>query len=57
MTHTKENPSKISNITFATLPFYQKKYSNCMAILSTLEFSTLDETIRCASKWLILAKA
>ena len=23
--HTKEKPSKISNITFAILPFYQKK--------------------------------
>ena len=25
-----------------------------MAILSTLEHTTLDETIRCASKWFIL---
>ena len=28
-THTKETPSKIINITFPILPFYQKKYSNC----------------------------
>ena len=34
-THTKEKPSRISNI--AILPFYQEKYSNWMAILSTLE--------------------
>ena len=25
-----------------------------MAITSTLEFTTLDETTRCASKWFIL---
>ena len=53
-THTKEKLSEISNITFATLPFYHKKYSNWMAILSTLEFTALGETIRCASKWFIL---
>ena len=27
-THTKEKLSKLSNITFAILPFLQKKYSN-----------------------------
>ena len=25
-THTKQKPSKISNITFTILPFYQKEY-------------------------------
>ena len=44
--NTKEKPSKIFKITFAILPFYQKKYSNWMVILSTLESTTLDETIR-----------
>ena len=32
----------------------EKKYSNWMAVLSTLKFITLDETIRSASKWFIL---
>ena len=32
----------------------KKKYSNWMAILSTLESTTLDKTIRWASKWLTL---
>ena len=51
-THTKEQPSKISYITFAIWPFNQrKKYSNWLAILSTLEPTTLKETIRSASKW------
>ena len=56
-THTKEKPSKISDITFAIMPFYQKKkkYLNWMAILSTLESTTLNKTIRCASEWFILA--
>ena len=48
---TKEKPSKITNITFVILPFYQKTYSNLMAILSTFESTTLDETIICDSKW------
>ena len=41
---------------FLTLlsPFCQKKYSIWMAILSTLESTTLNKTIRSASKWLIL---
>ena len=53
-THTKEKQSKISKITFAICHFIRKKYPNWMAILSTLESTTLDETIRCASKWFIL---
>ena len=32
--------------TFATLPFHQEKYLNLMTILSTLEFTILDKTIR-----------
>ena len=36
-THTKDKPSKINKTTFAILPSYQEKYSNWMAILSTLE--------------------
>ena len=41
----KKNRRKIFNITFANLPFAQK-YLN--AILSTLESTSLKETIRCA---------
>ena len=44
-THTKENPSEVYNVTFAILPFYQKKYSNWMAILSTLENATLMKPV------------
>ena len=51
--YTKEKPSKISNInTFAILSPYQKK-SNFLATLSTLESTSFDETIKCASKWFI----
>ena len=50
-TQTKKKPSKISDITFAILPFYKKTYSNWTAIVITLEPTTLDETIRCALKW------
>ena len=56
VTHTKETP-EMSNITFVLLPFYpkkKKKYSNQMGILSTLESTTPDKTIRSASKWFIL---
>ena len=53
-THTKDKPSKINKTTFTILPSYQEKYSNWMAILSTLESSTLDEIIKCTSKWFIL---
>ena len=48
----KEKPTEIFNITFAILPSYQKKI--LMVILSTLKSATLDETIRCASKYFIL---
>ena len=48
-THTKEKPSKISNIAFAILPFHQKKYGHTLD-----ETTTLDETISCPSKWIIL---
>ena len=34
----------------------KKKYSNWMAILSTLESTSLDDTIRCALKWFILSQ-
>ena len=43
--------SKFSNITFAILPFLSEKNG----ILSTLESTTFDEIIRCASKWFTLA--
>ena len=56
-----ENKETISNFQhcicyFAFLSKKQKKkYSPCMVILSTLEpTTTLDETIRCTSKWFIL---
>ena len=54
MTHTKEKPTKISNIILAISAFYQKNYSNWIAILSTFESTTPDETIIYASKCLIL---
>ena len=54
-THTEEKPSKIYNITFAILTFYQKKKS-WMIILSTMESIYLDESIKCASRWFILAQ-
>ena len=42
-THTKENLSKISSITFTIWPFHKKKkYSNQKAILSILECTTLN---------------
>ena len=47
---TKE---KQCNITFAMLPFYQKKYPK-IAILSRLEakgYIIIDATIRCAASW------
>ena len=58
VTYAKPIPLSLSS-SVLTLhsPFYlfiRKKYSNWMAILSTLESTTLDETIRCASKWLSL---
>ena len=40
---TKVKPSKVSNITFTILLFYQKNVSNLMAILSTLESTSLDK--------------
>ena len=33
----------------------KKKYPNWMVSMNTLESTTLDEPIRCASKWLIFA--
>ena len=33
----------------------EKKYSNWIAILNTLGYTILDETVRCTSKWFILA--
>ena len=48
--------SKISNITFAILPFSHKntltKLPSC--VLWSLIF--LDETVKCASKWFILTQ-
>ena len=54
-THSEETkPSKLSNITFAILIFFfSSKY---IAILSTLESTSLNETITCASKWFILTQ-
>ena len=49
-TLTKEKLSKISNITFAILPFYQKKYSNWMIIPTILESTNLGESIKCSSR-------
>ena len=54
---TLGNRLKFQTLHVAMLPFYQTKYSNCMAILSTLESTTLDETIRSASKWSITVKS
>ena len=34
--------------------FIRKEKKPCMAILTTLESTTLDEIIRCASKWFFL---
>ena len=36
--------------------FFSSKYFNLIVILSTLKSTSLDENIRCASKWLILTK-
>ena len=47
-THTEENTSNICNITLAIWPFSHKIL--WIAILSTLESSSLDYTIVCASK-------
>ena len=52
-THTEEKLSQISNITFASLHFSHKNTYNYIAILSTFESTSLDETIRCTSKWSI----
>ena len=48
-TRTEEKPSKISSITFAILPF-------AIPSRPTFESTSLDETIRCASKWFILTQ-
>ena len=42
-THSEENPSKVSNITFVILPFFVKI---TFEILSTLESTSLYETIK-----------
>ena len=53
---TKEKSSKFLTLHLPFCPFLsEKKYSHCMVILSTLESTSLDETIRCASKWFIFA--
>ena len=54
-THTKMKLSKISNITkFCHFVFWsEKKYSIWMVIFIVLEFTSLDETKRCALKWSI----
>ena len=49
-THTEEKTSKISNIEFRHFTFF------LITILSTLESTSLDETIWCASKWFILTQ-
>ena len=51
-THTKEKQSNISNITFCL--FSHRNTFNWIATLSTLESTSLDETISCTSKWFIL---
>ena len=50
--HTKEKPSKIS--TCAILLFHQKKKILKLNCHREYLYTTLDETIRCASKWFIL---
>ena len=55
-THTEEKPSKISNITFVILHFSYIKYFYWIAIPSTFESTSLDKTMRCASKWFILTQ-
>ena len=56
-THNTEKPSKISHIYICQFAFLSKKKKNLklnieVAILSTLEPTTLDESIRCTSKLL-----
>ena len=48
MTHSKKikKTIKISNITFAILPLYQKKIANLIVILSALESTNLVECIK-----------
>ena len=53
-THTEEKSYKISNITFTILPFSHK--NTFIAILSTLESTSLNEIIRCALKWFFLTQ-
>ena len=48
-THTKDNPSKISNFAFEILPSYSKRRNT-----PTEWKSSFDETIRHTSKWFIL---
>ena len=52
--YRRRNRLKFLKLLLLFLPFYQKKYSNWMAILNTLEPTALDDTISFASKWFIL---
>ena len=53
----KTKSSKISNTTSAILLFFfHKKYFNLIVILSTLESTSLNKTIKCALKWFILTQ-
>ena len=53
-THTEEKPPKISNFIIGIFPFHHKWFFNSIATLSTLESTSLDETITCAPKPFIL---
>ena len=52
----KKNCSKISNITFTILPFSHKNTLTKLFMPNTLESTSLDEIIRCPTKWFILSQ-
>ena len=52
-TQTKEKPSINFQHYIRHFTFPSQKCFNLIAILSTLESTSLDETIRCVSKWFI----
>ena len=56
-THTKEIPSKISNMEVAILLFYQNTLTKLPSwVLWSLLFFFCDKTIRSTTKWFILAQ-
>ena len=56
-THTKEKSSHISNIVSAIWFFISKnRPTQTVILLSTLESTNFDESIKCASRWFTLAQ-